>query len=51
MQAIFGSHVVVDNWSEEIAVLKRISDAFLASDLSSLTRILQEIAHIFGGVT
>lgn len=47
MQAIFNNHVVVDHWNDEIAVLKKISDAFLSSDLSSLTHILQEISTIF----
>ena len=51
MQAIFGNHVVVENWNKEIAVLKEISDAFLSSDLSSLTRILQEISTFFVMVT
>ena len=44
MQAIFNSHVVIDNWCEDLVVLKQVSDAFMKRDLSMLTSILKEIS-------
>ena len=38
MQAIFNSHVVIDNWCEDLVVLKQVSDAFMKRELSMLTK-------------
>ena len=47
MQAIFNSHVVIDNWCEDLVVLKQVSDAFMKRDLSMLTNILKEFPAFF----
>ena len=44
IQSIFQNHLVVENWGPNMAVLRRVADAFQKRDLHLLRAVLQEIS-------
>ncbi|KAK8818200.1 hypothetical protein WA556_006021 [Blastocystis sp. ATCC 50177/Nand II] len=47
IQSVFQNHLVVENWGPNMAVLRRVADAFQKRDLHMLRAVLQEEPAFF----